>query len=142
MHARKADQIAGLADERRVRALCRKPGVLEARVLDLAHDIQTPILRLLGLISQALERDPDLDLVPPLGEPPAGLEHVIGAEVGSLTADEGAADESARRNVGSFDERAVSLYTTRIHREHQRLLPVVERAEQDRRVGKECGSQW
>src|SRR2546423_14268406 len=103
-------------------------------MLYLAHDVQAPILRLLGLISQALERDPDLDLVPPLGEPPAGLEHVIGAEVGSLTTDEGTADESARRNVGSFDKRAVSLYAQRIYREHQRLLPIVERAEQDLHV--------
>src|SRR5438067_13598513 len=57
MHTAQADQVARLPDERRARAACRKPGVLDARVLDLAHDVQPPVLRLARLVADALERN-------------------------------------------------------------------------------------
>src|SRR2546425_4734781 len=88
MHAAKADQVARLTDERRAGATRREPGVLEPRVLHLAYDVQLPVLRLPRLIPDALERNPHLDFVSPIGDAPARLEHKVGTQVGLLASHE------------------------------------------------------
>src|SRR5919198_4094012 len=98
-------------------------------MLHLAHDIQAPILRLRGWIAEALERNPDLDLVSPFGHVAARLKDVVGTQVGLFAPDDCAADEAARRDVGAFHERTIALNPERIDRKHQRLLAIVKRAE-------------
>ena len=134
MHSREADQIPRLADKGRAGATRRKPGIFKSRVLDLAHDVEAPVLRLRRLVAETLERNAHLDFVSPRGQAPARLEDVVGTEVSLLASDDRAADEAARRYVRPFDERPVSLHAERVHREHQRFLPIVERAEQDLHV--------
>jgi hypothetical protein len=90
--------------------------------------------RLLRLIAETLERDAHLDFVTPRRDAPARLEDVVRTQVGLLTAHDRTADEAACRDVGPLDQRAVALHAERVHREHQRLLAVVERAEQDLHV--------
>src|SRR2546422_9945774 len=82
MHAAQADQGARLPDERRAGAPRREPGVLEAGVLDLAHDVQVPVLRLPRLIPDALERNAHLDFVSPIGDTPARLNTKSGLRSG------------------------------------------------------------
>src|SRR2546422_6590152 len=84
MHTAQADQVARLPDERRAGAARRKPGVLDAGVLALAHDVQPPVLRLPRLIPDALERNTHLDFVSPIGDAPARLKDEVGAQVGLL----------------------------------------------------------
>src|SRR3989454_6510760 len=114
MHTAQADQVARLPDERRAGAARREPGVLEAGVLDLAHDVQPPVLRLPRLIPDALERNPHLDLVSPIGGVPARLKHEIGTQVGLLPSHDGAADEAAGGHVGAVVDRK----STRLNSSH------------------------
>src|SRR4051794_30212402 len=64
-------------------------------MLDLPDHVDVPRLLARGLVAQALERNPDLDFVPPLGHAAARLEHIVGAQVGLLASHQGAADEAA-----------------------------------------------
>ena len=125
-----ADQVARLRQERRARPLGRRPRVLGARVLHLAGHVDAPPLLLRRLEAEALERNPDFDLVAVVGEPALRIEHEVGTEVGNLAADDGVVEAVAARRAG-FDQRPVGLDAERIHREHRRLAAVVERAEQD-----------
>src|ERR1043166_4432512 len=111
MHAAQPNQGARLPDERRARATRRVPGILDARVLDLAHDVQPPVLRLARLIAEALERDGHLDFVSPIGAAPPRLNPEAGAQAGLLPSPHGAADEPAGRDVGTLDQGAVTLDT-------------------------------
>ena len=131
VHAREADQVSRLSNERGAGAARRKPRVLEAGMLHLPDDVETPVLRLLGLIAETLERDPHLDFVTPRRQAAVRLEDVIRTQVRLLAPDDRAADEAARRDVGPLDQRAVTLHAQRVDREHQRLLAVVECAEQN-----------
>ena len=65
MHPRQTDQIPRLSDERRVGTVRREPRILEPRMLHLAHDVEAPVLRLLRLVAETLERNADLDFVAP-----------------------------------------------------------------------------
>src|SRR5881409_1404921 len=134
MHAAQAHQVARLSDERRAGATRREPGVLEPRVLHLAYDVQLPVLRLARLIPDALERNPHLDFVSPIGDAPARLKDEVGAQVGLLPSHDRAADEAAGGHVGALDQGAIALDADGIHGKHQGLLPVVKRAEQDLHV--------
>src|SRR5207253_8377790 len=116
LHAAQADQGARLPDERRARAARREPRILDARVLDLAHDVQPPVLRLARLIPETLERNAHLDFVSPLRDAPARLEHEVRAQVGLLPSHYCAADEPAGRDIGTLDQRAVPLDTDGLHR--------------------------
>src|SRR5207237_6083948 len=100
MHAAQADQGARLPDERRARAARREPRILDARVLDLAHDVQPPVLRLARLIPETLERNAHLDFVSPLRDAPARLAPEVRAQVGLLPSHDCAADEPAGRDMG------------------------------------------
>ena len=131
MHSRESDETSRLPDERRIGPQGGEPGVFESGVLHLADDVDAPILRLRGLIAEALERNPDLHFVTPVSHAPARLKDVVGAQVGLLAPDDRPPDESAGRDVRAFHDRAVALYAKRIDREHQRLLAIVKRAEQD-----------
>ncbi len=100
-------------------------------MLHLPDDVETPVLRLLRLVAETLERDPHLDFVTPRRQAAVRLEHVIGTQVRLLAPHDRAADEAARGDVGPLDQRAVALHAKRVHCEHQCFLAVVERAEQD-----------
>jgi len=82
MHAAQAHYVARLPDERCVRAARREPGVFDTGVLDLAHDVQPPVLGLMRLIAEALERNADLDFVSPIGDAAARLKDEVGAQIG------------------------------------------------------------
>ena len=62
-----SDQPAELRQERGAGPLGGSPGVLVSGVLHLADDVDAPVLLRLGLKAEALERNPDLHLVPVLG---------------------------------------------------------------------------
>ena len=53
-------------------------------MLHQPHNVDAPDLLLFGLEADALEGDPDLDLVSVLGNVALGFEHVVGAEIGLL----------------------------------------------------------
>ena len=124
------DQVARLAQERRARALGRRPGVFLSRVLHRASDVDAPALLLRRLEAQALERNPHLDLVPVLGESSLRFVHVVGTQVGHFAAHHGVVEPVARRRP-RLHQRPIRLHTEGIHRQHRRLAAVVEGAEED-----------
>src|SRR6267142_5007626 len=81
VHPREADQISRLPDERRVCPARREPRILKTRVLDLAHDVEAPVLRLLRPVAETLERYAHLDFVTPRRDAPARLKDVVRTEV-------------------------------------------------------------
>src|SRR5256886_10981292 len=117
MHAVQADQVARLAHERRIGPARREPGILDARMLDLAHDVQPPVLRLARLIPQALERNAHLDFVSPIGHAPARLKHEVGTQVGLLPSHHGAADEAAGGDVRTIDQGGIRSGERRVGEE-------------------------
>ena len=102
--------------------------------LDAPHHLQAPLLRVAGLVAQALERNPHLDLVAGFGQPPHGVEHEVGAQVRRLAPGGQSAEAAAGAAAETFHQRAVGLHAERVGREHERLPPVVERAEVDLHV--------
>src|SRR6059036_185845 len=102
-------------------------------MLDLTHDIETPVLRLPGLIADTLERSANLDFIAPFCDAATRLEDVVRIQIRLLAPHE-RADKGARSHVGAIDDGAIALDTERIHGKHQSLLPVVKRAQQDLHV--------
>ena len=115
----------------------RRPGVLVARVLHSTQHVDAPGLLVAVLIAQALERNPDLDLVAALVHPAARLEDVIGIEV-DVAVERAHAPESAAGRGGAARApaerraaRAVLLHAERVNAEQERDLPVVVGVEED-----------
>ena len=75
-----------LADEARVGPAHVGPGVGVAGALDDAGDVEAPGLPLAAGIAQALERDPDLDLVAPVGDPALRFPDEVGILVDAARA--------------------------------------------------------
>src|SRR5438034_6352801 len=84
-------------------------------MLDLPHNVQVPVLRLLRLVAETLEGDPHLDFVPPVRDATARLEDVVRTQIGLLAADYRTADEAAGADVGALDQRAVALDRSEEH---------------------------
>jgi hypothetical protein len=98
-------------------------------VLHLAGDVDSPPLLLRRLEAEALERDPDLDLVAVVGQTPLRLEHEVGAQVGGLPADHRVVEAVAAGGSG-LHQRAVRLDAERVHREDDACRPS-SKVEQD-----------
>ena len=131
VQAGEPDELARLADEGRARAPGRRPGVLEAGVLHLSHDVETPALHLAALVAEASKGDPHLHFVPPLRDAPPRLVDIVGGQIGLLPPGGGTAEEPAGTGIQALDDRAVPLHAQRVHREHEGPVPVVERAQED-----------
>ena len=119
------DGAARLDQEARVGAHGGGPGVLVARVLDDAHDLQAPILRVGALVAEALEGDAHLDLVAPGGEVAARLVDVIGVQVDRRVEPAAGAGAAGRAGAHAVAPHAVLLHAEGIDREQQGA-PVIE----------------
>ena len=108
-----------LPQEARVRPPDVGPGVGVAGALDHPGDVEAPGLRLASGIAETLERDPDLDLVAPVGDPPLR----VPGEVGILV---GAARNEAADLAGALAPNAVALGPKRVHAEEERPAAIVE----------------
>jgi hypothetical protein len=115
-HPGESLQRSRLREKARGGALGRYPRVLMPGRLHPSQHVQSPVLRFSRLISQGLERDADLDLVPLLGDPPARRINEIGAQIGPLAAAIGAT---------LFGEGPVLLHAERVHSEDEGLVAVV-----------------
>ena len=116
---------SGLREKRRGIAPGRRPAVLDALLRGDAGDVNAPVLLRLRLITQALERDPHLDVVTTLGEAALRLKDEVLAEIRRLAA--------ARRHgaARAFGKGAIELDAERVDAKHQRLARVVIGAEED-----------
>src|SRR5512132_3280015 len=97
-------------------------------MLDLTHDVDVPALWIGGLISQALEWNPNLHLVAVVGHSAFGRENEILAEIGRGPTGERRRPPAARR--AGLDDRAVHLNAERIDGEQVDLPLVVKRAQE------------
>jgi hypothetical protein len=97
-------------------------------VLHLTEDVDAPGLHAARLVTDALERDANFDLVAPRRDAAAGVEDEVRALVHGVVAHGVAARPCA------FREHAVRLHAQRVHHERERATPVVEGVEQDRDV--------
>ena len=98
------------------------PGVGVAGALNHAGDVESPALRTASGVAQTPERDPDFDLVAPIGDPALG----IPGEVGILV---GAAGNEAADLAGSLAAHPVGLDPERVHAEEEGAAAVVEGVE-------------
>src|SRR5204862_905812 len=114
-----ADQAARLYEKARVGAHRWGPGLLVARVLYRAQHLDAPVLRVGALVAQALEGDPHLHLVAPLGHMATRFVHVIRIQVDGRV--EPAARARAPGGAGgdAVAPDAVLLHPQWIHREHR-----------------------
>ena len=124
---------AALREKRRVRALCRRPTVLEARVLHLAHDVDVPALLVRRLKFETFERNAKLDLVAVFGEPSFRREHKVLTQVGRRAAGKGRRPTAGAR-LPRLDDRPIELNAEWIHSEDERLSLIVKGAEQQLHV--------
>ena len=113
-----------LPEEARVGAADVGPGVGVAGPLDHAGHVEAPALRLAAGVAQALERDPDLDLVALVGDPPLRLPGEVGIQVG-------AAGDEAADLPGALAPDAVALGAQRVHAEEEGAAAVVEGVDVD-----------
>ena len=79
--------FAGLREEGALRALGRRPAVLDTAALHAAQHVQRPRLHRVGGEAQRLERNRDLDLEAVRRQPAFRLEHIVGREVRVLASD-------------------------------------------------------
>ena len=98
------------------------PGVGVAGALHHAGDVEAPGLPLAAGIAQALERNPDLDLVAPLGDPALRVPDEVGILVD-------AARHQAAHLAGALAPHAVALHAERIDAEEEGAAAVVEGVE-------------
>ena len=83
-------QRAGLSKKRRCAAQRGGPAVLRSSVLDVAHDVEIPLLLIRGLVLEALEGNADFHLIPVVREPPLGCKEEVLAQVRRRTCGQGA----------------------------------------------------
>ena len=125
-------ELARLDQEARAGAHHRRPGVLVAGVLGDPHHLQPPVLRIGALVADALEGNPDLDLVAPGGQMPPGLVNEIGAEVDDAVEPAGRSAAAARGpGVLPLAAHAVLLHPQGVHAELQGAAVVIVGVEQD-----------
>ena len=103
-------------------------------MLHLPHNVDPPVLHVLRLIAKALERNPDFHLVAGRSRATLRLEDEVRAEIGLFARLLAASERAAAAAARALVQRAISLDTERVDREHHRLTTVVERAEQDLNV--------
>jgi hypothetical protein len=106
---------AGLREKRRRGDPRGRPGVLEPRVLDLAHDVETPVL-LTGWDSDTGEGNANLDLVAEVGDVAFGLPRVVGREIHGIARTGGRA-ETRCFVLHPFAQYPIGLDAERIHGE-------------------------
>ena len=111
-----------LAEEAGVGPANVGPGVGVAGALHDAGDVESPGLRTASGIAEALEGNPDLDLVAPIGEPALRLPGEIGVLVD-------ASGNEAADLAGALASHPVGLDTQRVDGEEECAAPVVEGVE-------------
>jgi hypothetical protein len=110
---------AFLSEKTGVRPADIGPGIGVAGPLDHARDVEAPALRTASRVAQALERDPQLDLVTLPGDPALGLPGEVRVRIG--TAGNEAADLPC-----PFTSDPIALNTERVHPEEERPSSIVE----------------
>ena len=118
-------EFARLRQERGGGKLHHGPGLFLAGALHLAEEVDPPRLCLAGLEADALERDPDLDLVPLRRDVPLGIPDKILREVGLLTRRRATSCHAAGQAT-TFVQGTVPLDAKGVGGEEHRLSPVVE----------------
>ena len=102
-----------------------------ARVLDLAQDVDPPVLGVERLILDAAERDAKHDIVSIVGKVPPGLVDEVRAQVGRRPAGLRVAGGEATADRHSLGDGAILLDPQRIDGEDQRLPRMNERGQED-----------
>ena len=126
LHVAHSADGAALGEEPRTRPPHVGPRVLVPGPLHLALDVDPPRLRAGAWITQALERDPDLDHVAGAADDALRIELVVGVAVALVEPHEVAGA------AGALGLDAVLLDAERVDREEERAAAVVERVEEDR----------
>ena len=103
-------------------------------MLGRPHDLDAPVLRIRALIAEALERDPHLHLVPPLGHAAVRFVDIVGVQVDGGVEPASRARAARRARTDAVAPDSVLLHTQRVHGDERRA-PVIEVGiEQDRHV--------
>ena len=124
-------EMTGLCKKARVGAQGWRPAFFMSGRLHGADDVQLPLLFVTGAITQALERDRDLDFVAELGQATFRLPDVIGREICRLTCLRGTTIEPAARLRACLRQYTVALDAEWIHGEDERLTTIVVRAQKE-----------